>query len=362
MRMPTNTTRLTATLAVMACTAMPAVADDFYAGKQITLIVGAGPGGGYDLQARVAARHLGRHIPGHPAIVVQNLAARHLGKHIAGNPTIIVQNMPAAGGLAATQHIYNVAPKDGTVIGLVQRGMLLAKWTSPAGARFEIEKFGWLGSLTSETAMVTAFHTAPHSTAQDLFERELIVGGTAGGADPETSPKLYNALLGTKFKIVAGYESTTRIALAMERGEVQGLADWSLSSIKSMRPDWLRDKQIKLLMQGALQKHPELPDVPSALDFVKNDTDRKVLQLYFTQKTAARPVIAPPGLPPERLAILRNAFRALATDEAFLAEGAKASMDVSPISGEEMEKIVALITATPNEVAERLTQAIGPPK
>src|SRR3954466_1302565 len=238
----------------------PAAAEDFYAGKQITLIVGAGVGGGYDHQARLVARHLSRFIPGRPGI--------------------IVQNMPAAGGMAATNYLFSTAPKDGTAIALVQRGMLLAKLTYPEGARFEIEKFHWLSSLNSETAVTLAWNdTTTHRTAKDLFEKELIVGGIVG-VDPETTPKLYNSLIGTKFKVVNGYNSTAEIALAMERGEVQGIGDFSWSSVKAVRPNWISEKKITLLMQGALKNEPELGDLPSALDFVKNDADRKVMQLH----------------------------------------------------------------------------------
>src|SRR5947199_6895753 len=264
---------LTLAFAAWSCAA-PAGAQDFYAGKQLTIMVGAGPGGGYDLQARTAARHLGRHIP--------------------GNPTIIVQNIPSR--IAAANVMFSTAMKDGTTIALLQRGILLAKLIYPSGTRFEIEKFHWLGSLNSETAVTLAWHTAPHKTARDLFERELIVGGITG-VDPETTPKLYNSLIGTKFKVVSGYNSTAEIALAIERGEVQGIADWSWSSVKAVRPNWLSEKKVTLLMQGALKNDPELGDLPSALDFVKNDADRKVMQLHFTQKLAARPIIAPPDMP-----------------------------------------------------------------
>ena len=244
-----------AALIALACSTVPGAADPpFYAGKQITLIAGSGVGGGYDLLARLAARHLGRLIPGHP--------------------TIVVQNMPAAGSLVATNQIYNSAPKDGTVIALIQRGMLLAKLSNPSGVRFELEKLNWLGNLNSETGLVLTWHTAPHRRAQDLFEQELIVGGQTG-VDPEITPRLYNALIGTKFKIVTGYNGTTEIALAMERGEVQGIGDWSWSSFKVQRPDWLPQKKVHLLLQGALTRDPELPDLPNALDFVKGDTERK---------------------------------------------------------------------------------------
>ena len=315
-------------------------AQPFYAGKQITLIAGSGVGGGYDLLARLTARHLGRLIPGQPAV--------------------IVQNMPAAGSLAATNHIYATAPKDGTVIALIQRGMLLAKLSTPSGVRFELEKLNWLGNLASETGMVIAWHTAPHRIAKDLFERELIVGGQTG-VDPEITPRLYNALIGTRFKIVTGYNGTAEIALAIERGEVQGIADWSWASLKKQRPDWLRDKKVTLLMKGALQRDRELPELPSALDYVNSDADRKVMELFFTQKTIARPVVAPPGLPPERLATLRAAFAALAGDQEFLADAEKSNLDVAPLPGEAVDKVVALIAAAPADVADRFAKIFAAP-
>src|SRR5258707_3577304 len=215
--------------------------SQFYAGRQITFIVGASAGGGYDRQARLVARHLGKHIP--------------------GAPTIIVQNMPGAGSLAATNYIYNAAARDGSVIALVMRSMLLIKNWNPQSVRFDLVGLNWIGSINSEVALVAAWHTAPHKSANDLFVQELIVGGTTG-VDPETTPRLLNALIGTKFKIVTGYNSTAQIALAMERGEVQGTGDWSWSSLKAVRPEWLRDTKVNVLMQTALQKDPELPQVP----------------------------------------------------------------------------------------------------
>lgn len=227
---------------------------DFFAGRQITVTVGAGAGGGYDLQARLMARHLGKHIP--------------------GNPTLIVQNMPGAGSLQAANFIYNSAPADGTAIALLQRGMLLVKLINPTGVRFEIDKLNWLGSLNSEVGVVLAWHTTPHKTARDLFDKELIVGGIVG-VDPETTPLLLNAALATRFKVVNGYNTTAQIALAIERGEVQGIGDWSWSSVKAVRPNWLRDKLVNVLMQVGLQKEPELPDIPFALDLVRDEADRK---------------------------------------------------------------------------------------
>jgi len=323
-------------------TVQPAAAaesvQDFYAGRQVTVIVGSGAGGGYDLQARLMARHLGKHIP--------------------GNPTFIVQNMPGAGSLAAANHIANMAPADGSTIALLQRGMLLVRLINPTGVRFEIDKLNWIGSLNSEVGVVLSWHDTGITTAKDLFDKELIVGGIVG-VDPETTPKLLNAAIGTKFKIVTGYNTTAQIALAIERGEVQGIGDWSWSSVKAVRPDWLREKKVNVLMQAALHREPELPDVPFALDFVKNPADRKVMELNFTQKTAARPVVAPPGVPADRVAALRAAFAALARDQDFLADAERSKLEIAPLPAEALDKVIALIVNTPPDIAEHYAKVLG---
>jgi tripartite-type tricarboxylate transporter receptor subunit TctC len=312
-------------------------AESFYAGKQITLLCGAAVGGGYDAYARLLARHLGRFIP--------------------GNPTIVVQNQPAAGGLVAANHIYNTAPKDGTVISLIERGMLTAKLNNPGQVRFDLTRLNWIGNLAAEVGVALAWHTAPHKTAKDLFEKELIVGAHAG-TEPELTPRLYNTLLGTKFKIITGYNSTADIALAMERGEISGIGDWSWSSVKQQRPQWIRDGSITLLLQSGLNKNPELPDLPNALDFAKTESDRKILELFLTQKTVARPLIAPPGVPGERIAILRAALAALAKDPDFLADAQKSNLDVALMPGEEVEQIVGRVASSAHDVVDRYTQAL----
>jgi len=327
-----------AVLGLMAAPASAQSVAEFYGGKQITLIVGSTSGGGYDVQARLVARHIGRHIP--------------------GNPTIVVQNMPAAGSLAATNHLFNIAPKDGSTIALVQRGMLLIKHWNPSGVRFDVGQFNFIGSVNREVALSVARADAPVKTTEQLFTTELITGATAG-IDPEITPRLLNALIGTKFKLVMGYPGVNEIILAMERNEVQALADWSISSLKAARPTWLPEKKINLLMQIALERDPEFAHVPFALDFVKNDADRAVMQLYLTQKTVARPVIAPPGVPADRVAVLRTAFAALATDQQFLADAAKLKLDVAPVPGPEVDKVIALITSASPETAARLQKAIA---
>jgi hypothetical protein len=319
--------------------AQPAT-QSFFAGKQINLICGAAVGGGYDALAR--------------------LLGRHLGRLIGGNPTVIVQNMPAAGSLAATNLIANTAPKDGLTIALIQRGMLLTPLVNPGAVRFEIDKLNWIGSLASEVGLAFAWYTSRHKTARDLFEKELIVGGHVG-VDPELTPRLYNAVLGTKFKIVTGYTGTTDIGLAIERGEVEGIGDWSWSSLKKQKPDWIPDRKITLLLQSGLHNDPELPDLPNALDFAKTDADRKVIELYLTQKQVARPIIAPPGVPAARLAVLRTAFAALARDREFLADAERSGLEVDPIPGEAVDAVVALIASVPRDVADRYRHAFAVP-
>ena len=335
-------TRSPAIMLVLAASVVaahrPALAQDSYAGRQITLIVGSASGGGYDQLARLMARHMVRHIP--------------------GNPVMIVQNMPAAGSIAAANHLFKVAAKDGTVIGVMQRSVLLAPITNPGGVQYDLAKFNWLGSLNSETGVVLAMSAGTHKTTRDLFERELIVGANSN-ADPELSAKIYNALIGTRFKIVTGYSGTPAIQLAMERGEVAGIADWSWSSVKNQKPEWLRTNKIVALLQGALQRDRELPDLANALDFVKTATDRRVMELYFAQKTVARPVLAPPGIPADRLALLRAALARLASDHDFLADAEKQKLEVGPITGEAVDRVIGLVTTQPPEVIARFKTALG---
>jgi tripartite-type tricarboxylate transporter receptor subunit TctC len=267
--------------------------------------------------------------------------------------------MPGAGSLQATNHLYNVAPKDGTVFGLIQRDMLVAKVMNASGIRFDIEKFNWIGNLASEIGIVVAWHTSPIKTTEDLFKTEMIVGGTGPTIDTETAPRLMNALIGTKFRIVSGYQGTTEVLLAMERGEVMGLGDWSLSNIRSRNPHMLQEGKIRLLMQTALKKSPDLPDVPLALDFAKSPEDRQVMEAFLAQKSVARPVLAPPGIPADRVQALRAAFMATAADPEFIKDAEKSRLEVSPTSGAEVERVIADITRVPPNLAERLKAAIS---
>ncbi len=332
-------TVLTALLVIQTAAAQSPA--EFYKGKQLTFIVGSSPGGGYDAQARLLARHMGKHLP--------------------GAPSFVVQNMPTAGSLAATNHLYTIAPKDGSTFGMVQRGMLTATLTNPTGVRFDISKFNWIGNMASETAVVVAWADSPIKTTADLFTTEMVVGGTGPTIDTETTPRLLNALIGTKFKVISGYPGTTEVTLAMERGEVHGLGDWSWSNVKSRRGDYLRDKKIRVLMQSALEKEPDLPDVPLALDYVKNPEDRQIMELIMAQKTVARPVVAPPDIPQDRIDTLRAAFMATGKDPEFMQDADKSKLDIALSSGADVDKVVARIVKTPPALAEKLSAAIAPP-
>jgi tripartite-type tricarboxylate transporter receptor subunit TctC len=328
-----------------ALTAPPAAAQsvaDFYRGRQITFMVGSSPGGGYDAIARLVARHLVNHIP--------------------GNPGAIVQNTPGGGSLTMTNRIYRVAPQDGTVVGLVQRGVLLAQLTKQPNVQFEVSKLHWIGSVSPETSLVVAWNTAPVKTAQDLFSQQLIVGGTGATSDLEASARLLNATIGTKFKIVSGYPGQGDVSLAMERGEIQGTADWSWSEIKARHADYLEGKKITLLLQNALHKAPDLPDVPLTMDFIKDDTDRKVAQLYLGLKEVARPILAAPGVPADRLAALRTAFMMLKDDADFKADAEKTGIEVDPTPAEKIDEYVKLAASASPEVVRRLSEILNPSK
>jgi len=313
--------------------------EDFYRGRQITLMVGSSPGGGYDAIARLVARHLGRHVP--------------------GNPSVIVQNTPGGGSVTMSNRIYRSEPQDGTVLGLVQRGVLLAQLIGEPNLQFDIAKFKWIGSVSPDTSLVVAWHTAPVKTAQDLLSRPLIVGGTGATSDLESSARLLNATMGTKLKIVSGYPGQADVLLAMERGEVQGTADWSWSEIKTRHASDLSDGKIVLLLQNALIKSADLPNVPLALDFIHDETDRSVAMLYFGIKNLARPILTGPNVPPDRIAALRDAFMALKDDAAYMANAEKLGL-ASPTPASDIDRFIASAMASPPAVARRLTEILRP--
>ena len=312
----------------------------FYRGKTVTLLIGTEPGGGYDLYARILARHLGRHIP--------------------GNPTVVAQNMPGAASTVLAAHLYSVAPRDGTVFGAVQRGMPfnpLYTADGTAAARYDATKFTWIGSISSETGVALAMTRSGITRFDQLFERELIVGAEGGGtSDSELFARLTKAVLGTHLRIVTGYKGSTEVLLAMEKGEVNGQFNGGWTGVKSTIEPWLKTGQAVLLVQLAVRPDPIFPGLPLIMDFAKTDAQRRVLELAFTPELWGRPYTAPPGLPPERAKALRAAFLAALTDPALLAEAKAQGFEVQPLAGEEMARIIAASYAAPPEII-RATRA-----
>jgi tripartite-type tricarboxylate transporter receptor subunit TctC len=309
---------------------------DFYSGKTITIIVGSQAGGGYDAQARLLSRHLADHIP--------------------GRPDIVVEDMPGAGGLSATNYFVNVGPRDGTELALVPRTALLAKMVAPDAVHFDVTKINWLGSMMSEPGVLMVWRTAPVKSTNELFTRELIVGGAGKLDDSETTPKVLNAVIGAKLKVIGGYPSLTAATLAMERGEVQGVTDWSWSNAKQLKPQYLRDHLASVLMQFNVTRAPDLANVPTPLDFAKNDADRELLRLYFTPKTVSRPVALPPGAPPDRVALLRTAFAQTMEDPRLIADARRSDIPIDFASYRVVDKAIAVINGASPDVLRRLTQ------
>lgn len=326
-----------------AAAATPASAEtvaEFYTGKTFTIVVGSDVGGGYDTNARLLSRHIGKFIP--------------------GNPTVIVQNRPGAGSITAANYIYNAAPKDGTTIGMIQRGIPLFKLTNQPGVQYDPEKFTWIGNMSSEVGVSMVWHTSPAQKTEDLFTKEIVVGGSGSGAENETGPRLLNAVLGTKFKVIGGYKSQTEALLAMERGELAGIGSMSWPSLKTSKAEEYKSGKIRVLMQNGLKRDKDLPNVPLSLELAKNDADRQALEFYFTQNTIARPILAPPGVPADRVAALRGAVLAMAKDQEFKDDATKLGLDTDPVGGEEVQRIVEKLVKTPADVVKRVSDATNP--
>jgi tripartite-type tricarboxylate transporter receptor subunit TctC len=323
---------------VAACTATPVRAQEdiaaFYKGKQLRIVVGTAAGGGYDLFARIVARHLAAHIP--------------------GQPVIIVQNLPAAGGLVMTNQLYATAPRDGTVIGAPINGIPTAPLLAPNGAHFDAEKLIWLGSTNREPYVAFAWHTAPVQTLDDLRTRELIVGATAPGTTMVDFPLITNAILGTRFRIVRGYEGTPQINNAIERGELEGEGGIGWAAVKAQVPHWITGKKIKVIAQYGLKRHPELADVPSVLELAKTDADRRALSMLLSRSEYGRPYFLPPDVPAARVAALRRAFDETMRDPAFVADAAKLQLDVDPMTGDQVQNLIAELGRTPPDVVGRV--------
>jgi tripartite-type tricarboxylate transporter receptor subunit TctC len=306
---------------------------DFYKGRNVELYIGYSVGGGYDIYARLLAKHMGKHIP--------------------GNPNVLAKNMEGAGSLRLANWLYNVAPKDGTAFGIIGRGTGFDPLLGRKGAQFDATKYTWLGSANNEVSVCVAWHTSGITKFEDLLTKELTVGGTGAAADTDQFPRIMNNMLGTKMKIVTGYPGGNDVGLAMERGEVNGRCGWSWSSVKATHQKWMDEKKIHILVQLALEKHPDLPEVPLVTDLATSDEQRQVLKLVFARQVMGRPFLAPPGIPADRVAALRKAFMDTLQDKDFLADAEKGQLEITPVSGADIQKLVIDTHQTPAEIAKK---------
>jgi len=316
-----------------------AAQGDYYAGKQIRMVIGSGAGGGYDVYARFLARHLPRHIP--------------------GNPAIVSQNMPAASGLAATNWAYSpAAPRDGTVIVATYNALLDDPLYGSPVARFDPLKFESVGSIAKQQTVCATWYLNKVKTIAQARQQEVTVSATGSSGDRATMPRILNALLGTKFKVINGY-GTTESMIAVERGEVDGMCGVSWSTLKVSNPDWVQKNRLNVMVQAGTRPQPGLPDVPLVIDLASNPEDRALIELLFFPQEMGRPFIMPPDTPKELVNIIRRAFDATMKDPAFLAEAQKSMFDVDPLTGEEMEQILRRAYATPKELVQRAAEFNG---
>jgi tripartite-type tricarboxylate transporter receptor subunit TctC len=332
-------------MALLAATgdARPGLAADsveaFYKGKTMQLLVGFGPGGGYDLYGRAVARHMGRFIP--------------------GNPTLVPQNMAGAGSVRAASYLYNAAPKDGSVIGTFSRSIPTMPLVTPQDARFDGRAFSWIGSMSGDTSLCLTGAKSQVKTFQDMLTKPVVMGGQFAAADSDIYAHLYKNIFGAKIKLVSGYPGTNDITLAMERGEVDGICGLSWGTLKVAHADWIKDKSVNLLVQAALKKDPELPDVPLALDLIDDPQKKQILYINFAPQAIGRPFAAPPGIPADRKAALAKAFDETMKDPDLLAEAAREKIDLGPMSGHEVDELLAKLYAIPADVIEKASKAIG---
>lgn len=308
---------------------------DFYRGKTISVGVGATPGGGYDLDARVLSRHL--------------------GKHISGRPGVVVQNVPGARGLTHVNRLYASARRDGTVMGVVQRGLLTAPWLNPQGVQFDVMKFNWLFSTAAEPGVGIMWRTSGVQTAKDVQAREAVIGGAG---DSAIIPQVYNFTAGMKFRIVSGYPGTADVVLAMERGEVQGIGYYSWSNIAAKNPEWISEKKVSVLFQTGERRHRDLMDTPLISELATSDDMRKVQDLWLAPLETARPYAMPPEVPQARVDAVRKAFFDMLEDPEFREDARKTGMLIDPRSNKEIESILARLNTTPQSIIDLARKAV----
>jgi len=328
-------------MAVVALSALPASAQsvaDFYKGKTIQIVVGFGAGGGYDLYARALGRHLGRYMP--------------------GNPAVVVQNMEGAGSVRAANYVYAGSPQDGTVIAAVNQNAPMYQLLGGAGARFEAAHLQWLGSMTNSNGTVYTWHSSGIKTLDDAKLKEVPMGAVGAQSDSVIFPNLINEMLGTKFKPITGYAGSTQIHLAMERGEVMGRGGNSWSSVQVSNASWIKENKINLLVQVGFEKEPDLPNVPLLLDLVKEDESKGVIRVISLPTAIGYGHWLAPGVPKDRLAALRTAYAAVMKDPEFIKEAEKTRMDIRVQSGAEVEALVNQVIKTPKAVLDRTAQIL----
>lgn len=315
-------------------------AADFYQTHPITMLIGSGAGGGYDVYARTFARFWTNHIP--------------------GRPDIIAKNMPAAAGLAAASTLYNSAARDGSVIGAFTNGAAMDPLFGNPGAHYDPLQFAWLGSIGKLENVCATWHTSPVKTIAAARERQIIVAAAGATSNTVIVPNMLNALIGTKFKVIAGYDPGSGLTLAVESGEAEGICGLSWSTIKASRPRWVNEHLLNVIVQMGLSRLPDLPGVPSALDLVSDPQSKAVMELILMRQEAGRPFAAPPGTPAERVAALRQAFAATLTDPAFVAEARKLQLEIDPLTGEAIEKMLAKAYAAPKPIVRRAAALVEP--
>ena len=327
-----------AALFALAGLAGAAGVEDFYKGRNVTLVIGYSVGGGYDAYARLLARYIGKHIP--------------------GNPSIIPQQMTGAGSLRAANFIYSVAAKDGSVFGTFSRSMGITPLID-ASVQFDSRKFTWLGSVTDDNTTCVTWNTSPVKNWSDFLSKPSKFGGEGAGSDPDIWVLLYKNVFGAKAQLVTGYPGTNDTVLAMERGEVDGLCGLSWSTIKTRHAEWLTSHSVNIIVQAALKKEPEMQSVPLATDLVTNPEQLQILKLLLASQAMARPFAAPPGIPADRKAALIAAFDATMKDADFLAEAQKLDFDVRPVSAATIDALLAEVYATPKDILARAAKAIS---
>jgi tripartite-type tricarboxylate transporter receptor subunit TctC len=312
---------------------------NFYKGTNVAMIIGYSAGGGYDTYARFLARFFGKHIP--------------------GTPTIVPQQMAGAGSLRAANYIYSVAPKDGSVFGTFSRSMGISPLLDKA--KFDSRKFTWLGSITDDDTLCVTWHTSAIKTWNDFITKPSAFGGEGSGSDPDIWVQLYDNVYGAKARLVSGYPGTNDIALAMERGEVDGVCGYSWSTIKSTHPEWIANHSINFIVQAALQKQPDLAEVPLASDLIKDAEGLQITNVLLASQAMARPFAAPPGIPDDRKVALIGAFDETMKDPDFIAEAQKLQFEVRPVSAATIDKLLAEVYATPKDILARAAKAIAGP-